>query len=194
MFRTAKILRLEYGKLKQLAAASKEVAGKRGNEAFDVHANTYRFDADVVLCFRAPTLPKARAATKRKREIPVDYQFQSNCKFGILNFNKSLHRLLGSRFPASRWNLGHARRAGADLGIWKAWIGSIRSAWPRPTWLLFASTSPRVHQRLGQDLSRLFNFVHLGSGIECESADMLLGSSRSSTPEIRQISQFATFY
>ena len=58
MFRTAKILRLEYGKLKQLAAASKEVAGKRGNEAFDVHANTYRFDADVVLCFRAPTLPR----------------------------------------------------------------------------------------------------------------------------------------
>jgi hypothetical protein len=89
-----------------------------------------------------------------------------------------------------------------EIGIWKEWIGSIRTErLAKANLVLFIeqpSINPEivdaVQKRLGDDLSRLFYFVHLRTGIDCESADLILGSSRGATPEIRQMSQFATFY
>jgi hypothetical protein len=132
----------------------------------------------------------------------VDCQFQSNSKFGMLTVNNVYTDLPRSAFQLSdgTWILPSVPVA--DLGIWKEWIGSIRmERLAKANLVLFVeepSTNPEivdaVHKRLGDDLSRLFYFVHLRSGIECESADLLLGSSRGGAPEIRQMSQFATFY
>jgi hypothetical protein len=132
----------------------------------------------------------------------VDYQFRSNSKFGILTFNNVYADLPSAGFRLSDGTWVMPGVPVADLGIWKEWIGSIRmERLAKANLVLFAeesSTNPEivdaVHQRLSHDLSRLFYFVHLRSGIECESADLLLGSSRGGTPEIRQMSQLATFY
>jgi hypothetical protein len=124
----------------------------------------------------------------------VDYQFQSDSKFGILTFNNVYTDLPAAAFRLSDRTWVMPRVPVPDLGIWKEWIGSIRmERLAKANLVLFAeepSTNPEivdaVHQRLGQDLSRLFYFVHLRSGIECESADLLLGSSRSGTPGFRR--------
>lgn len=132
----------------------------------------------------------------------MDYQFQRNSKFGMLTFNNVYTDLLGPAFQLSDGTRVMPGVPVPDIGIWKEWIGSIRAErLGKVNLVLFVeepSTSPEivdaVHKRLGDGLSRLFYFAHLRSGIECESGDLLLGSSAGGTPEIRQMSQFATFY
>lgn len=132
----------------------------------------------------------------------MEHQFQHSGKFGMLTFNNVYTDLPGNRFKLSDGTWVMPGVPVPDIGIWKKWIGSIRTErLARANLVLFieeSSTNPEivdtVHKRLGDDLSRLFYFVHLRAGIECESADLLLGSSRGATPEIRQMSQFTTFY
>jgi hypothetical protein len=90
-----------------------------------------------------------------------------------------------------------------DLGIWKEWIGSIRKeGLDEANLVLLAdedSNNPEifddVHQRLDEDLSRLFYVLHLRQGIECVGgADSLCGSCVEDAPTIRRMSEVPTFY
>jgi hypothetical protein len=82
------------------------------------------------------------------------------------------------------------------------WIGSIQiERLEQANLVLFVeepSGNPEildaVHQRLGNDLSRLFYLMHLRNGIECDGADVLCGSSEQGVPGIWQMSQLPTFY
>ena len=93
----------------------------------------------------------------------------------------------------------------ADLGVWKEWIGSIRAgSLERANLVLLneeASDNPLilddVHQRLRDDLSQLFYFLHFRQGIECAGAiepDLLCGSSARGEPIIRQMNKLPAFY
>jgi hypothetical protein len=62
--------------------------------------------------------------------------------------------------------------------------GRPRSARPLSSWC----------ERLSNDLSRWFSLLRLRSGIACDGADVLCGSSEQGVPGIRQMSQLPTFY
>ncbi len=132
----------------------------------------------------------------------VSHQFQNQSKFALLTFNNVYTDLPPAAFRLSDGTWVMPGVPVPDLGIWKEWIGSIRmERLAKANLVLFTeepSANPEivdaVHKRLGEDLSRLFYFMHLRSGIECESTDLLCGSSQNATPEIRQMSQFATFH
>ena len=126
----------------------------------------------------------------------VDYQFQNQSKFALLTFNNAYVDLPPAAFRLSDGTWAMPGIPVADLGIWKEWIGSIRMhRLEKANLVLFVeepSGNPEivdaVHKRLGTDLSRLFYLVYLRSGIECESADLLCGSSEQGVPNIRQMS------
>ncbi len=130
------------------------------------------------------------------------YQFQNKGKFALQTFN-NVH----AQFPQEAFRLSDGTRVMPgvpvpDLGAWKEWIGSIRMKNLERANLVLLIEEPSdnpetldgVHQRLGNYLSRLFYLVHLRSGIEYESAELLCGSSEQSTPRIRQMSRQPTFF
>lgn len=132
----------------------------------------------------------------------VEHKFQNKSKFALLTFNNVYVELPSAAFRLrdSTWVMpGVPVR---DLGIWKEWIGSIRMERLREANLVLfveeASEDPEildaVHNRLSNDLSLLFSLLHLRGGIECESADLLCGSSQQSAPDIRQMGQLPTFF
>ena len=98
--------------------------------------------------------------------------------------------------------MGTTSCARFDLGIWKQWIGSIRTErLERVNFVLLReehSDNPQIvdeaHKRLGDELHRLFSMLHLRQGIECHGADLLCGSSIQEVPSIRQMSELPTFY
>ncbi|MCW5977763.1 MAG: hypothetical protein KIT09_06780 [Bryobacteraceae bacterium] len=136
-----------------------------------------------------------------RRHPAVDYQFQNKGKFALLTFSVYVD-LPSAAFRMSDGTWVMPGVPVPDLGVWKEWIGSIRLArLEKANLVLFAeepSGDPEildaVHQRLGNELSQLFCMAHLRSGIECESADLLCGSSEQGVPGIRQVRQLPTFY
>lgn len=137
-----------------------------------------------------------------RQRPPVDYQFQNKGKFALLTFNNVYVDLPSAAFRLSDGTWAMPGLPVSDLGIWKKWIGSIRMERLEKANLVLVVEDPSanteildaVHKRLGDDLSRLFNLVHLRSGIECESTDLLCGPSEQGVPGIRQMSQLPTFY
>jgi hypothetical protein len=93
----------------------------------------------------------------------------------------------------------------ADLGVWKEWIGSIRTEQlDRANLVLLLeeeSVNPEifdgVHNQLIQDLGKLFYCLHLRQGIECaegNAANLIAGSSIQGKAEIRHMSLLPSFY
>lgn len=138
-----------------------------------------------------------------KRPALMDFQFRNKSKFALLTVNNVYTDLRPSAFQLSDGTWVMPSVPLPDLGIWKEWIGSIRlERLGRANLVLHVeepSDNPEildgVHQRLNNDLSRLFYLLHLRGGIECaEGADLLCGSSEQGVPGIRQMSQMPTFY
>lgn len=152
------------------------------------------------------------------KSTAVDYKFQNKGKFALLTFN-NIHVEFpplpnapngpdarpGRQWEAFRLSDGTWAMPGVpvpDLGIWKEWIGSIRiEQLEKANLVLFVeepSDNPEVlddvHYRLKNGLSWLFYLVHFRSGIACESADLLCGSSEQGVPRIRQMSRPPTFH
>ena len=132
----------------------------------------------------------------------MNYEFQNKGKFALLTFNSIYVDLPPAAFQLSDGTWAMPGVPVPDLDIWKEWIGSIRiEQLKKANLVLFveeASHNPEilddVHHRLGNDLDRLFSLVHLRRGIECESADLLRGSSEQGVPRIRQMSQVRRFH
>lgn len=133
----------------------------------------------------------------------MTFQFQNKSKFALLTVNNIYVDLPRSAFQFSDGTWVMPGVPVPDLGIWKQWIGSIRmERLGNANLVLFVeepSDNPEildaVHQRLENDLSRLFYLLHLRSGVECaEGADLLCGSSEQGVPGIRQMSQMPTFF
>jgi hypothetical protein len=133
----------------------------------------------------------------------MDFQFQNKSKFALLTVNDVYSDLPPSAFQISDGTWIMPSVPVPDLGIWKHWIGSIRLERLGKAKLVFFVEEPSdnpeildtVHQRLDNDLCRLFYMLHLGTGIECtEGADLLCGSSEQGVPGIRQVSQMPTFH
>jgi hypothetical protein len=91
----------------------------------------------------------------------------------------------------------------SDLGVWKEWIGSLRTERLNKANLVLlvdeGSSDPEivdaVHHRLQNGLGQLFSFLHLRQGIECEGADLICGSRvGADVPIIRQMNKMPTFY
>lgn len=133
----------------------------------------------------------------------MDYQFQKKSKFALLTASNIYADIPHSAFRLSDDTWVMPGVPVSDLGVWKEWVGSIpMERLGRANLVLFVevpSDNPEildaVHQRLGDDLIRLFYVLHLKSGIECsEGADLLCGSSEQGVPRIRQMSQLPTFF
>jgi hypothetical protein len=132
----------------------------------------------------------------------MTYQFQDKSKFALLTMNNIYTDLPQTSFQLSDGTWVMPKVPVSDLGIWKEWLGSISlGRLEKANLVLFVeetSDNPEildhVHQRLGNDLSRLFYLLHLGRGIECEQgADLLRGSFTRGGPDIRQMSEMPTF-
>jgi len=134
----------------------------------------------------------------------VAYQFQNKGKFALQTFNNvHVHNQLKQK--AFRLSDGIRVMPGVpvhNLDVWKEWIGSIRMENLEKANLVLLIEEPSdnpeifddVHERLGDDLCRLFHLMHLRSGIEYQGADLLLGSSEQSTPKIWRMSRQPTFF
>ena len=134
------------------------------------------------------------------------FQFRENSKFAMLALDGIYSELPMREFHLADGTWVMPRVPGvADLGIWKEWIGSIRAgSLERANLVLLneeASDNPLilddVHQRLRDDLSQLFYFLHFRQGIECAGAiepDLLCGSSARGEPIIRQMNKLPAFY
>jgi hypothetical protein len=132
----------------------------------------------------------------------MDHKFENKSKFALLTFNNVYVNLPSEAFRLSDGTLVMPGVPIRDLGIWKEWIGSIRMERLAEANLVLLVEEPSdnpeildsMHQRLGNDLSRLFYLLHLRSGMECGSADLLRGSSERSVPHLRQMGQLPTFF
>lgn len=132
----------------------------------------------------------------------MDHKFQQNSKFALLTFNNVCVDLPSAPFRLRDCTWVMPSVPVRDLGIWKEWIGSIRLDRLRKANLVLfveeASENPETfdaaHSRLSDDLSLLFSLLHLRNGIECESADLLCGSSQQSVPDIRQMGQLPDIF
>jgi hypothetical protein len=132
----------------------------------------------------------------------MEHQFLDKGKFALLALNNVYVDRLSAAFRLSDGTWAMPGVPVPDLGIWKDWIGSLRiEGLEKANLVLFveeASDNPEilddVHHRLGNDLKRFFSLLHLRSGIECESADLLRGSSEQGVARIRQMSQLRRFY
>src|SRR5208282_1830778 len=132
----------------------------------------------------------------------MPFQFQYNGKFALLAVKNAYTAVPDSEFQLSDGTWVMHRVPVSDLGIWKEWIGSIRTEQlGEGNLVLFVeeeSDNPEildaVHQRLTNRLIRLFHSLHLRQGIECEGADLLCGSCQQGTPRIRQMAQVAKFF
>ncbi|MBF6568591.1 MAG: hypothetical protein IVW54_06915 [Candidatus Binataceae bacterium] len=132
----------------------------------------------------------------------MEHKFQNKSKFALLTFNNAYVDLSSEAFQLSDGTWAMPGVPVRDLGIWKEWIGSIRMERLREANLVLFVEEPSdnpeildaVHNRLSDDLSLLFSLLHLRSGIECESANLLCGSSQQGVPEIRQMGQLPAFF
>lgn len=132
----------------------------------------------------------------------VAYQFQNGSKFALQTFNNVYVDLPASGFRLSDGTWAMPRVPVPDLGVWKEWIGSIGMDRLEKANLVLFVEEPygnpevldEVHKRLGDDLSRLFYLTHLRSGIECESSDLLRGSSEKGVQSIRQMDKLPDFF
>jgi hypothetical protein len=132
----------------------------------------------------------------------VDYKFQDKGKFALLTFNRIYVDLPSTAFRLSDGTWVMPGVPVPDLSTWKEWLGSLRiERLQKANLVLFveeSSNNPEilddVHHRLGNDLDRLFSMVQLRSGITCESADLLRGSSQEGVPRIRQMTQLRRFH
>jgi hypothetical protein len=132
----------------------------------------------------------------------LKFRFRISSKFALLAVQGVGAELPDTEFQLSDGTWIMPRVPVADLGIWKDWIGSIRTERLSQANLVLlseeGSDSPEildaVHHRLDNDLSRLFYFFHLRQGVECFGADLLCGSAEQSVPRIRQMSQLPTFH
>jgi hypothetical protein len=131
----------------------------------------------------------------------VNHKFEDRGKFALLTFSAHIDLpAMPFRLSDGAWVMPGIPVT--DLGIWKEWIGTIRmEQLQRANLVLFvqeASDNPDIvndaHQRLANRLHQLFCLMHLRSGIEYESADLLCGSLEHGGPEIRQIRKIPTFY
>lgn len=133
----------------------------------------------------------------------LKFQFRNNSKFALVAAVVGV----GAELPNTEFRLSDGtwvmpRVPVPDLGIWRDWIGSIRTKHLDKANLVLLSEEESdrpemvdaVHQRLDKNLSSLFFLLHLRQGIECQGADSLCGSSERSIPGIRQMSQLPTFY
>jgi hypothetical protein len=131
----------------------------------------------------------------------MDYQFLNKGKFALVTFNNVYVDLPSAAFRLSDGTWVMPGVPVRDLGVWKEWLGSIRMERLReanPVLLVEEpSDNPEIldamHGRLSDDLSLFFSLLHLRGGIECESADMLGGSSQQGVPNIRQMGQLPAF-
>ena len=133
----------------------------------------------------------------------MDYQFQNKGKFALLAC--SIYSIYIDLPPAAfQLSDGTWAMPGvpvSDLGIWKEWIGSIRvERLQGANLVLFVenpSDNPEVldaeHERLKTGLGLLFSLLHLREGIECQTADLLCGSSQSNVPNVRQLGELPQF-
>jgi hypothetical protein len=132
----------------------------------------------------------------------MDHQFLNKGKFALLTFNNVYVDFPSAAFRLSDGTWAMPGVPVPDLGIWKEWIGSIRiEQLQKANLVLFVeepSANPEilddVHKLLADDLARLFSLMHLRTGMECESADLLRGSSEQAIPRLRQMNQLPTFY
>ena len=133
----------------------------------------------------------------------VIHCFHNNGKFALLTVNNVYTDLSPEAFQLSDGTLVMRGVPVADLGIWKEWIGTIRTERLSRANLALLVEEPsenpevvdEVHQRLDKALSDLFYMLHLRPGIEVgEGADLLCGSSIEGIPGIRQMSQMPTFH
>jgi len=130
------------------------------------------------------------------------YQFQDKGKFALVTFNNIYVDLPKAAFQLSDGTWAMPGLPVPDLGIWKEWVGSIRmEQLAKANLVLFVeqpSNNPenydQDHIRLGDSLSRLFLLIHLRSGIEYDSADLLHGLSEENVPRIRHMGRFPPYY
>lgn len=130
----------------------------------------------------------------------MEYAFRADSKFALL-------AVKNAAVPESLSKLSDGTRVMPsvplpDLGVWQEWIGSLRTERLKRANLVLLvdedSTNPQilddVNQRLAAGLGRLFYFLHLRWGIECEGADLLCGSCvGTAVPVIRQMSELPVF-
>src|SRR4030095_823526 len=94
----------------------------------------------------------------------MNFQFRNKSKFALLTFNNIYAKLNPESFRLSDGTWVMSRVPVRDLGIWKEWIGSIRMERLKEANLILFLEEPSdnpevldaVHQRLNDDLSRLF--------------------------------------
>ena len=133
----------------------------------------------------------------------VEFVFRRRTKFAVLAVNCVYVALpnFPLRLSDGTWVLPQVPVA--ELGIWKEWIGSIRQKRLYGANLVLlvdeVSSNPEildeVHQRLDNNLTRLFYLLHLRPGLECAGgADSLCGSCVEDAPTIRQMSELPLFY
>jgi|SRR5882724_4975380 len=132
----------------------------------------------------------------------MTFKFQYNSKFALLAVNDVYVEIPTTDFQLSDGTWVMPRVPVSDLGIWKEWIGSLRTdQLTKANLVIFIeeeSDNPEildaVHKGFGEDLSRLFYFMHLRDGIECDGADLLCGSSEHGVPHIRHMSKLPKFF
>lgn len=132
----------------------------------------------------------------------MNFQFQRQSKFALLTVNNVYTDLPAAPFQLSDGTWVMPVVPVPDLGIWKEWIGSIRTERLGRANLVFfveeSSNNPEIlddaHHRLKNGLSALFYMLHLQAGMECvDGSDVLCGSSENGVPSIRQMSQMWKF-
>jgi hypothetical protein len=131
----------------------------------------------------------------------VDHKFEDRGKFALLAVGTYVD-LPAAAFQLSDRTWVMRGVPVSDLGVWNEWIGSIRTdRLKEANFVLFVeepSDNPEivdaVHQRLGDDLTWLFCLMHLHSDFQCETPELLCGSSEQGAPNIRQMRQLPIFY
>ncbi len=130
------------------------------------------------------------------------FQFQPRSKFALLAVEHVYSELPEPEVQLTDGTWALSGVPLPDLGIWTEWIGSIGVRRLKTANLILlrqeAAENPQivdaVHQRLDDDLTRLFYLLQLSSVVEYEGAELLLGSSVDGQPQIRQISELHKFY
>ena len=134
------------------------------------------------------------------------FQFRKNSKFALLALDGVYSDMPSAEFqlPDGTWVMPRVP-AVADLGVWKEWIGSLRTGSLQRANLILLSEEEssvplildEVHYRLRHDLGQMFYFLHLRQGIECSGTnepDLLCGSCSDGAPIIRQMNKLPSFY
>lgn len=137
-----------------------------------------------------------------EENMSAAFKLHHNSKFALLAIKNVYTAIPDSHFQLSDSTWILPRVPVPDLRVWREWIGSIRTEQlDRANLVLLVeeeSNSPKildgVHKRLRTELSQLFYLLHLRRGMECEGADLLVGSSEQGRPGIRQMSPIDKFH